>query len=125
MNKSTKKNEKKAKRVVTPLSGPDEAENVELFVRGLSCKRFRSQRDLEESIKFHCADRGVETIYLRVIAFRIGRPKVGCKLVVKEQDETAVRSDDFWPKGVIVREWYDQNPNNRSSSSDRDNDDSN
>ena len=125
MNKSTKKKESRAKRVVTPLSGPDDAENVELFVNGLNCKRFKSQKDLEESVKFHCADRGVDSIYQRVIAFRIGRSKVGCKLVVKEQDEAAVRAADFWPKGVVVREWYEHNPNSRSSSSDRENEDSN
>ena len=117
MNKNTKKKENRSKKVLPSISGADESENKELFVRGLSCKLFKVQKDLEESIRRYCNTRDVQTVYQRVIAFRAGRARVGWKLVVRMEDEKAVRAPNFWPKGVSVREWY-EDPPSRSSSSD-------
>ena len=124
MNKSTKKQLNKSKKVIQPISGPDETGNIELFVNGLNCKRFRSQKELEESVKTHCMNLDVNTVYQRVIAFRIGRPTVGCKLVVREEDEDMVRATNFWPKGVTIREWYDENPNSKNTSSEKESEES-
>ena len=115
MSKSAIKKQKKARKVVPPLSGADDSDTKELYLRGLSCKMFKSQKDLEESVRFFCATRNVTPIYHRVIAFRAGRNRVGCKFVVKIEDEPTVRASGFWPKGVSIREWY-ENP--KSSSSD-------
>ena len=122
MNKSTKKKENKSKKVIPP--GPDKTGNVELFVNGLNCILFKTQKELEESAKMHCLNLDVHTIYQRVIAFRIGRPTVGCKLVVKEEDEDMVRATNFWPKGVTFREWYEDNPNSKNTSSEKDSEES-
>ena len=75
----------------------------------------KSQKDLEESVRVYCNARNATPIYHRVIAFRAGRNRVGCKFVVKIEDEPTVRATNFWPKGVSIRDWY-ENPNKYSSS---------
>ena len=121
-SKAALKKEKKSKKVLPPISGFFNEGSKELYVRGLSCKAFRTRKDLEESIRSHCIAKDVYPIFQRVIAFHTSKPTVGCKLIVKEDDEHAVRSSNFWPRGVSAREWYEK-PIDSNSSSEKDSSD--
>ena len=51
--------------------------------------------------------------YHRVITFKNNKKTVGCKLTIKRRDSEKILSDEFWPRGVKVREWFDKKPSDR------------
>ena len=46
-----------------------DAENKEVFVRGLRYAVFRVHTDLEESVGLYCLDRGIKLIYIEYYPF--------------------------------------------------------
>ena len=103
------------------IKGFDNSNNKELFVRGVNCNGAKVYRDVENAVRDYCVDRNIHPIYQRVIGFRVGKPTAGCKLVLRAEDEKKVYDDDFWPKGISVREWY-ENPADMVSSSEKESD---
>ena len=106
----TQGKDKGKKRALPTISGLDDSENKELFVRGLKCADFRSKKDLEDSVKHYCKEREVNLVHQRVLGFKAGRVTVGCKVVVKNADVDKISMKGFWPAKVWIREWYDDPP---------------
>ena len=103
----TQSKDKGKKRVLPMISGLDDTENKEMFVRGLKCADFRNRKDLEDSVKYYCKERDINLVHQRVLGFKVGRVTVGCKIVVKNADVDKIATKGFWPAKVWIREWYD------------------
>ena len=114
------KDDKFKKRSVPPLKGLINAENKEMFIKGLKRADFRDRKELEESVKIYCVDRGINLIHHRVLAFKSSRATVGCKVVVSIEDAKLMRRKSFWPPGVWAREWYDDDPTEKPQASGND-----
>ena len=112
------KNDKNKKRTIPQISGIDETENKEMFVQGLKCADFKVKKDLEESVRLYCLDRGVTLVHQRVLAFKADRVTVGCKVIVRNRELEKICKKGFWPPNITIREWYDEPAEVGSNSSD-------
>ena len=110
---NNKSPDRRNKKEIPDIAGVEEDDIKEYLVRGLSVKNFRTHRDLEGSVKRYCKERKVETTYQRVITFKNNKKTVGCKINIKAKEKSKIFQNDFWPKGVSVREWFDRKPNDR------------
>ena len=115
-----KGNEKGKKSVYPAIRCTTTARNKELYVRGMSCADFRVYGDLEEAVRLFCKERGVNTVYQRVITYNRDSDNVGIKVVVRETDVAKISSKGFWPEGIWIREWSDEKPKNRERYFDND-----
>ena len=111
--KSGNNKDKGKKREYPSIKSASVPKNRELYVKGLSCADFKLHRDLEEAIKWYCKERGVNTVYQRVIMYNRDSDSVGMKVVVREADVEQFMSKDFWPNGIWVREWSEDKPTGR------------
>ena len=105
--------QKIVKKPIPKIAGVIEDETKELFVLGLSVKNFRTHSDLEESVGAYCSERKVETSYQRVITLKNTKKTVGCKITIRMRDIDKIYENDFWPRGVKIREWFDRKPTDR------------
>ena len=104
---------KRDKKLLPMIAGMVEDDTKEYLVRGLVVKSFKTHGDLEQAVKAYCDDRKVPTEYHRVITFKNNKKTVGCKITIKTRNAEKILSNDFWPKGIKVREWYDKKPSER------------
>ena len=111
--KSGNNKDKGKKREYPSIKSASVPKNRELYVKGLSCADFKLHRDLEEAIKWYCKERGVNTVYQRVIMYNRDSDSVGMKVVVREAEVEKFMSKDFWPEGIWVREWSEDKPTGR------------
>ena len=107
---NNKSPEKSRDKIASKLAGVYEDDTEEYFVNGLSVKNFRKHKELEDAVKYYCAERKVETMFQRVITLKNSKKTVGCKIIVRSNDVSKMFVRGFWPRGVTVREWYDKKP---------------
>ena len=98
---------------VPKIRGMVNDETKELFVNGLVRGDFLVRKDLEESVRLHCLERGIKLIYNRALAFAKKRETIGCKIVVRNDEVDKIMKKNFWPVGIWVREWFDESPSER------------
>ena len=95
------------------IAGVIDDDTKEYLVNGLSVKNFKTHRGLEEAVTVYCEERKISTTYHRVITFKNNKKTVRCKITVKIGDARKMFKKGFWPKGVRVREWFDEKPNEK------------
>ena len=108
--KGSNKLSKVDRKSLPKIAGLVDQDTKEYLVIGLSVKNFKTHRDLEEAVKVYCEERKIGTAYHRVITFKNNKKTVGCKITVKICEADRMFKSNFWPRGVHVREWFDERP---------------
>ena len=104
------KSPEKKKGTTPTITGSEDSGNKELYVQGLSCKNFRTHKELEGAVRVYCESRKIKVHFQRIVAYKNNRKTVGCRIVIDLDDVDKVYARGFWPKGVHIREWYDDKP---------------
>ena len=76
---------------------------------------YKSPDDMEEAMKIHCRDRGINANFCRVMTNNYGSSTVGCRVNVREEDFNMLLDPEFWPADVEVREWLPRGRDRRPS----------
>ena len=103
---SKRKRVKSGTKNLPPLRGAQQRRTRDVYVRGLATAGFRGPEDLEEAMKIHCSERGVNANFARVMPNTYGSAIVGCRVNMDEEDFETLLDPLFWPSDVEVREWF-------------------
>ena len=110
---SYSKSPEQKKGTLPTISGSDDSDTKELYVQGLSVRNYRKHKELEDAVKEYCGLRSVKTQFQRVVVYKNNRKTVGCRIVVCLEDVDKVYARGFWPRGVHIREWYNDKPDEK------------
>ena len=108
------KNTRMSPKSYPPIKGTRLRPHKDVFVRGVDKTEFESPEDLESALQVYCEERGVGTIFVKILTDKYESPTARCRICVFEADWVTVMDPDFWPEDVEVREWF-VNPRDRKN----------
>ena len=112
-----RKIEKRSPTALPPLQGANVRPQRDVFVRGLATTGYTSKKEMAEAIKYYCEERGVATIYARIMVNAQEPGVANVKITVHEEDIDTILDPSFWPEKTTVREWFQNDRERRGSGS--------
>ena len=89
-----------------PIKGSRVRQHRDIFIRGVVKTEFNSPEDLESALQAYCEERGVGTVFVKVLVDKYESNTARCRICVFEVDWMTVMDPTFWPEDVEVREWF-------------------